>query len=145
MADSTNPAISSSRFCNSSSSSLKWTTVLLLATRYSAETAGDVVFRFLVRRALEDHFGLIEFDQLAQQEESGEFGDARGLLHAMRDNHLGTLVAKTEQQVLDFGGSDGIERRAGLVQQKDLRIDGQRTGNAKPLLLSPGQRIRGFV
>src|SRR5271168_214907 len=141
MADSTNPAISSKRCWSSSSSSLKCIIVLCS----SAEAAGDIVFSFFLRGTLENHFGLVELDELAQQKESGEFGDSGRLLHAVGHDHLRTLVAQAEEQVLDFGGGDGIQCRARLVQQKHFGIDRQRTGNAEPLLLSAGPGVSGLI
>src|SRR5271170_2140039 len=122
MADSTKPAISSRRRCNSSSSSLKWTkssSLFAIAPslrRGLSEPAGDVIFRLLARRALKNNLGLVEFNQFAEQEEACELGYAGGLLHVVRDDHLRALILQGEQQVLDFGGRDRIERRAGFVQ-----------------------------
>ena len=44
-------------------------------------------------------------------------------------------------QVLDAGRRDRVEGRARLVHQDDLRLDGDRAGDAQPLLLAAGQRV----
>src|SRR5579864_1775863 len=122
MADSTRPAISSSRFCSSSSSSLKWINTISFSL---AEPSRDVIFRLLLRRALEDDLSLIELDQPAQQEKAGELCHSGGLLHVMRDDDLRTLIAQAEQKVLDLRGRYRIERRARFVEQKHFGIDGE--------------------
>jgi hypothetical protein len=47
-------------------------------------------------------------------------------------------------QLLDLGGGDRIERGAGLVHQDDLGIDGDRPGDAQPLLLPARQGGAAF-
>src|ERR1700678_3363840 len=143
MADSTRPAISSRRLCISSSSSLKWikgsSSVDIIFPSYnttrghravpengarenrslengSAEPPRNVIFRFSFSRALEDDLGLVEFNQVAQQKEAGELRHARGLLHVVRHNHLRALVFEGEQQILDLGSGNRVQRRTRLVQ-----------------------------
>ena len=89
--------------------------------------------------------GLVEFDQLAQQEEAGVIGDARGLLHVVRHDHDGATVLQLEDQILDLGGGDGIERGAGLVEQQHFRIHRQRARDAQALLLAAGKAVGRFV
>ncbi len=98
-----------------------------------------------MRGILEDDVGAVELDQAAQQEEAGVVGDARGLLHVVGDDHHGALVFEAEHQLFDLGGGDGVERRAGLVEQQHLGIDRQRARDAQPLLLAAGERVGRFV
>src|ERR1700683_217911 len=139
MADSTKPAISSSRLCISSSSSLKWITNKLLHAigGGSTEPSRDVIFGFSLGRALEDGLGIVEFDQVAQQKETGELRHARCLLHVMGNDHLRTLVLECEQQILDLGSGNRIQRRAGFVQQQNFRVHRQGASDAQALLLAP--------
>ena len=55
------------------------------------------------------------------------------------------LSLELEDQVFDFGGGDGIERGAGLVEQQHFRIHGQRARDAQPLLLAAGEAVGGLV
>ena len=48
-------------------------------------------------------------------------------------------------QLLDLGRGDRVERRAGLVEQDHLRLDGDRAGDAEALLLAAGQAERAVV
>ena len=48
-------------------------------------------------------------------------------------------VFELVDQLLDFGGGDGIERGAGLVHKQNLGIDGQRARYAESLLLPAGK------
>jgi hypothetical protein len=57
-----------------------------------SESACNVVFRPFVGGIGEYFFCLIELDHLAEQEETGELGDASGLLHIMRHNHDRVLL-----------------------------------------------------
>src|SRR6185312_13595246 len=119
MEDSTIALISSSLVFSCSNSSTKCRTI---GPRCSPETSGYIIFRLFFRRVLEDDGGVVEFDQAPQQEKACVVGDARGLLHVMRDDHDGTAAFELENQVFDLGGGDGIEGGARLVEQKHFRI-----------------------
>src|ERR1700692_1320294 len=99
---STSALISSSLPFSCSSSCSKWRTILapVCMGKTSAETARNVIFRFLFGRILEDDRSVVEFDQLAHEEKPGIVGHARGLLHVVRDNHDGATVLELEDQVL---------------------------------------------
>ena len=58
-------------------------------TSTSTETAGDVIFGFFLPGFLKIFLVSSNLDQLAQQEEAGVVGHARGLLHVVRDDHDG--------------------------------------------------------
>ena len=103
-----------------------------------SEPARDVIFRFSLRRILEDDIGLIMLDQLAQQEETSGIGHARRLLHIVRDDDDGALIFQTHQQIFDLRRGNRIERGTGFIEQKHFRVHRQRAGDAKPLLLASG-------
>src|SRR5579863_387578 len=144
IADSTSAPISSSLVFSNSRSSTKWRMIgsslyrrrrmqrgrncfsrrARCALPQSAEAARDVVFGLFSGRSLEDHGGAVEFDQLTQQEKAGVIGDPRRLLHVMRDDGDGATALELEDQVLDLGGRDGIERRARLIEQQHFRVHG---------------------
>src|SRR5579862_9029320 len=110
---STSALISSSLPFSCSSSCSKWRTILapVCIGKTSTESACNVVFGFFLGGVLEDNRGVIEFDQLSHQEKPGVIGYARGLLHVVRDDHDGATVLELENQVLDFRGCDGVQRR----------------------------------
>ena len=65
-------------------------------------------------------------------------GEFEGLLLVMRHEHAGhaDLVVQPPQPLPQFHSHLGIERAEGLVEQEDLRPDGQRAGECHPLSLS---------
>src|ERR1700686_1507648 len=141
MADSTIPPICSSFWFSSSSSIVKCRIIY----PNLSEPAGNVIFSLLARRRLEDGVGLVELDQLSEQEESRVIGDTGRLLHIVGHDHHRALILEPEQEFLAFGGGNRVQGRARLVEQKHLRIHRQRPGDAKPLLLSTRQGVSRFV
>ena len=93
----------------------------------------------------EDLARLAIFDQLAEVEKGGALRHARGLLHVVGDDDDRVAAAQLVDQFLDLGGGDRVERRAGLVHQDHLGIDGDGAGDAQPLLLAAGQGRAAFV
>ena len=73
-------------------------------------------------------------------EERGAVGDARGLLHVVRDDDDREVALELLHEVLDARGRDRVERRARLVHQHDVGLDRERTGDAQALLLTTRQR-----
>src|SRR5713101_4289282 len=104
-----------------------------------AEAAGDIVLRAAVARRREHLARGVELGQLAEIHEGGEVGHPRGLLHVVGDDHDRVVLLELVDQFLDLGGRDRIERRARLIEQDDLRLDGDRTRDAEPLLLAAGE------
>ncbi|PAV92986.1 hypothetical protein WR25_06722 [Diploscapter pachys] len=96
----------------------------------------DLAGPFLPRVG-EDVAGRAAFDQLAEVEEGGALGDARGLLHVVRDDDDGVATAQFVDQLLDARGGDGIERAARFVHQDDFGFHRDGAGDAQPLLLAP--------
>src|SRR5258708_608739 len=99
-------------------------TISSLRSRASAEAAGDVILGALVRGGGEHLARGIELDHLAEIHEGGEVGDARRLLHVVGDDGDRVVVLELVDQLFDLGGRDRVERRAGLVEQDHLRLDG---------------------
>ena len=71
-------------------------------------------------------------------QEGGPVGDPRRLLHVVGDDHDRELLFELDHQVLDLAGRDRVERRAGLVHQDHVGLDGDAAGDAEPLLLAAG-------
>src|SRR5947209_9845407 len=74
----------------------------------SAEAAGDVVFCLLFVGILKHDTSVIELDQIAHQKEPGVVGEARSLLHVVRDDHDRGLLLQLKEQLFDFQGCDRI-------------------------------------
>ena len=76
----------------------------------STEPSGDIRSGALVLRVVEDHVGRVVFRDLAEQKERGLVGDARRLLHTVRDHDDGIVLFQFDGKLLDAGGLDRIER-----------------------------------
>ena len=63
-----------------------------------------------LRRIREDLAGRIELDQLAQIEKCRVVRDAGSLLHIMGDDNDGELLFQFDNQVLDLGRGNRVER-----------------------------------
>ena len=96
-------------------------------------------------RRAEDLLGGALLDDVAEVHERGAIGDPVGLLEVVGDDHDRHLRAQLHDLLLDHRGRDRVERRAGLVEQQDLRPHRERAGDAEPLLLAAGERQRGMV
>src|SRR5437899_6960710 len=122
---------------SSSSKRLRiWSFAMLFFLYTSAEAARDVGLRALVTGGREDLLGDAALDQLAEIHEGREIRDARGLLHVVGDDDDRVVLLELVDQLLDLGGRDGIERRAGLVEQDDLGLDRHGARDTEPLLLA---------
>ncbi len=75
-------------------------------------------------------------DQLAGEHERRRVGDARGLLHVVRDDDDRVALLELLDQLLDLQRRDRVERRARLVHQDHLGLDGDRARDAEALLLA---------
>src|SRR6516164_7723678 len=105
----------------------------------SSEASRYVILRAPVARRGEDPAGSVELDEVAEIHESGEIRHARGLLHVMSDYGDGVVVLELVDELLDLGGRDRVERRAGLVEQNHFRLHRHSARDAQPLLLAAGQ------
>ena len=72
---------------------------------------------------------------------------ARGDMNVVRDDNRCHFVflLQLHNQFADFSGSDWIQSRGGLIEKQDVGRQGQSTGQADPLLHSPGNLSRHFV
>ena len=76
---------------------------------------------------------------MSTAKKSGLIGDPLGLLHVVGHDGHGIFFFKLHHQLFDLAGGNGIEGRARFVHEQHLRFGGNRSGNAKALLLSAGQ------
>src|SRR5689334_22333401 len=109
---------------------------LSVAKPPSAEAPGDVILGLPIGRVRKDRFGLVELDQLAEIQEGRVVRRARGLLHVVGDDRDAIIILQLGNQLLDALRRDWIERRGWLVEQQNLRANGNRAGDAQPLLLT---------
>ena len=57
----------------------------------------------------------------------------------VRDEDDGVTFRKLQEQILDVAGTGRVEGCRRLVQQEDLRLQGQRAGQTEALLLAAGK------
>src|SRR5688572_361355 len=81
------------------------------------KTSGYVVFRLFLRGIGKNFAGEIVLDQFSQVEEGRIIRDARGLLHIMRDDHNREILLQVENQFLDLGRGNRVERGRGFIHQ----------------------------
>src|SRR6266404_5163288 len=127
--------IHSSRSFNSFRSRSKWRSIArslqpdtastLNSSPTSAKSSGDIRLSAWITRSGEQMRRRAELDQLARQQECREVAHPCRLLHIMRNDH----------------------KRAKILQlhQQHLRLNGQRSRDAQPLLLSPGKLVRRLM
>src|SRR5229473_4435173 len=111
----------------------------------SAEAAGDVGLRARITGGGEKLRRGAELDELTGEQEGGEVADARGLLHVVSDGDDGAEILQLHEQLFDFGGADGVERRTGFVEKQNFGLDGEGAGDAQALLLAAGKFVGGLV
>src|SRR5512133_1041924 len=111
----------------------------------SSEASRHVIFRQLLARGRKQLLGAIVLDEAAQPEESRVIRHARGLLHVVRHDDDRVLLLQPVDQLLDALSGDRVQRRRRFVHQQDLRFDGERPGDAEPLLLPAGERQRALL
>ena len=89
-------------------------------------------------RLFEDLVGCASLFDLSVVHHHHLVGEFEGLLLVVRHEHAGhaDLVVQPPQPLPQFHSHLGIERAEGLVEQEDLRPDGQRAGECHPLSLS---------
>src|SRR6476620_616067 len=103
-----------------------------------SEAAGDVGFRGLLARVVEDGAGLGKLDELARLAGAGNVEERRPvrnagrLLHVVGHDHHGVLVLELVDEVLNGQGGDGVQCRTRLVHEDHLRLHGDGAGDAEP-------------
>src|SRR5713226_1965717 len=110
-----------------------------------AKAAGDVGLRARVTWRGEELRRGAELDELSDEQEGGEIADARGLLHVVGDGDDGAEILQLNEELFDFRGTDGVERRAGLIEEQDFGLDSEGAGDAQALLLATGKFVGGLV
>src|SRR5579863_2703825 len=113
--------------------------------RASAEAAGDVVLGQAMPRIGEHFVGLADLDQLAQVKVRRALRDTRRLLHRVRDDDDRVARSQLLDQILDARSRDRIERRARLVHEDHLRLNGDGARDAQALLLTARKSGAGSI
>src|SRR5580704_4841311 len=96
----------------------------------SAKAAGDVGLRARVGGFREELRRGAKLDDLAVQQKRSEIADARGLLHVVSDGDDGAEVFQLDEELFDFRRADGIEGRAGLIEEKNFGLHGEGASDA---------------
>src|SRR3954470_5324137 len=109
------------------------------------ELARDVLLRAGVTGVREDLLRRRVLDELAEEHERRRVRDARGLLHVVGDDHDRVALLEVLDQVLDLQRRDRVQRRARLVHEDDVGLDGDRARDAEALLLAARQADAGLV
>src|ERR1041385_1493392 len=120
--------------CLSSPSSTSKTFSIWSGDYVLTESARHVIFRAFLRGVREDPRGRAELDQFTDVEERRVIGDARGLLHVVRDDDDREILFQLENQFLDPARRDRIERRSRFVHENNLRLDRDCARDAQTLL-----------
>src|SRR4051812_25299707 len=94
-----------------------------------------------------DDLGLARRQQLARRpraggpsalavEEDAVVTHLEDAVELVGDQHHGgpEASAELEDQIVEAAGADGVQSRRGLVQEEDLRIEGDGPGDPRPLL-----------
>ena len=101
-----------------------------------SRTFRDVVFRALVAGAIEKGFGVVEFNQVAEQEERAFIAHARGLLHVVGHHDHRIIALELNGELFDAPRGNGVERTRRLVHKQHFRLNRERAGNTQTLLLA---------
>src|SRR5208337_2028546 len=94
--------------------------ILRSSTKASAKAAGDVRFRARICGLGEKLRRGTELDDLSGKQEGGEVADTGGLLHVVSDGNDGAKILKLNEELFDFGGADGVEGGARLIEEKNF-------------------------
>jgi hypothetical protein len=116
-----------------------------LLTPIFSESAGDVILGPAIRRVGEDPLGVADLDERPVQQKGSPIGDPCRLLHVVGDDDDRVALPQLLDELLDAGRRDRVERRARLVHQDHLGVDGEHARDAQALLLSAGELHRRGV
>ena len=94
----------------------------------------DVPFRPLIPGGGEDLGGVAEFDEEAEEHETGVVGDAGGLLHVVGNDKYRVPFLELHHEFFDPQRSYRVKGGAGLVEKDDLGFHGEKPRNAQALL-----------
>ena len=115
---------------------LLYSPLVVPASKRLSEAPGDVVLSLLVVRMREEMVVAPTSIKLPLEEEGRGLGNAGRLLHVVCHDDDRVALLQVLDEILDLERGDRVERRARLVHQHDLRLDGERAGNAEALLLA---------
>src|ERR1041384_2372117 len=101
-----------------------------------SKSSRDVILGHLLVGFGEHLFSAVELDHLAQPEERSKIRNASRLLHIMRHNHNRVALSQLDDQLFDLLGGDRVESGTRFDHQYNLRLDGERSRDAEPLLLT---------
>src|SRR5664280_1255822 len=101
-----------------------------------AEGPVDVLGGFRAFGRLEYLQGVAVFQDSSHEEEGHFVRDALRLRQVVGDDNDGVIGREREEQLLDAGGRDRVQGRTRLVEHDHCGLDGQRSSDAQPLLLS---------
>src|SRR5205814_3439078 len=87
----------------------------------SAEPARYIIFGLFLARIRKNFDGAIILDQFTEIKERSAVRDPRSLLHIMGHNHNSEILLQVEDQLLNLGGGDGIQRRGRFIHKKNPR------------------------
>src|SRR5882757_493024 len=80
-----------------------------------------------------------DLHELAHVHEGRDVGNARGLLQVVRNHSQAILLTETLQSLFDSKCGYRVQSRGRLIEQHDLRFEGDCTRYAQPLLLTAGE------
>ena len=97
-----------------------------------------------MERVLVDGVGRPELHDLAQVHDRDPVGDVADDAEVVGDEEVGEaeLLLQVLEQVEDLGLDRDVERRDGLVGDDQLRVQGERPGDADALALAAGELVR---
>ena len=94
-------------------------------------------------RLLVELLGRRDLHHLAEVHDDDPVRDVAHDTEVVGDEHVAEmeLLLEVVEQVDDLGLDGDVERRDGLVEQDQLRVDRQRPGDPDPLPLAPGELV----
>src|SRR5689334_9919398 len=97
-----------------------------------------------MQRVVEDLFGISFLDYLTQIHHRDSIGDVLYHREVVSDEQISQseLPLKIAKQIEDLSLDRDIERRDRFVTHNQLRLDGQRSGDADALPLTSGKFVR---
>ena len=95
-------------------------------------------------RAVEDCSATADLDRIAEVDHHHLVGDMAHDGKIVRDEHIGKrkFLLQAGEQVERLGADRNIQRRHGLVEHQDLRLQHERAGNGDALALAAREHVR---
>src|SRR5450755_1814915 len=95
--------------------------------------SSEKIFGADIGRTAEQHRSVADLHDVTARQKTGHIRQARGLLKIVRRDHERAFAAQSQKEVFERLRRDGIQRRAGVVQQERLRFERYRPGDAHAL------------